>query len=267
MSAIACIWLQVEGAAEGAPSPAEGAEEGMVHLQNWVTVIAETRHQPWMEQWVNVIFSFMIMLLILAFFAGIARRLEKLPGPWQNFAEMVMGGLDNFVHDILGPEGRAFVPLIGTLFIYILVMNLAGLVPFLGHSPTSSLNITLSLALFVFITVQGYGIRRLGIIGYMKHFADLPKKPTAVQWCLVPLMFPLHIIGELAKPVSLSLRLFGNITGEDALIAIFVVLMAFVPLQLFMYPIVIIGSTIQALVFAALSTVYILMMMPHEEAH
>jgi F-type H+-transporting ATPase subunit a len=80
-------------------------------------------------------------------------------------------------------------------------------------------------------------------------------------------MFPLHIIGELAKPVSLSLRLFGNITGEDALIAIFVVLMAFVPLQLFMYPIVIIGSTIQALVFAALSTVYILMMMPHEEAH
>jgi F-type H+-transporting ATPase subunit a len=84
---------------------------------------------------------------------------------------------------------------------------------------------------------------------------------------MVPLMFPLHIIGELAKPVSLSLRLFGNITGEDALIAAFVMLMAFVPLQFFMYPIVLIGSSIQALVFASLTTVYILMMSPHEESH
>ena len=167
------------------------------------------------------------------------------------------------MQDILGPEGRTYVPLIGTLFIYILIMNLAGLVPILGHSPSSSLNITLSLALTVFVIVQVHGIRSLGIVGYIKHFADLPDKPHIAQWILSPLMVVLHVIGELAKPLSLSLRLFGNITGEDVLIAVFVMLVAFTPLHVFMYPIALLGSFIQALVFAMLSTVYIMLMSPH----
>jgi F-type H+-transporting ATPase subunit a len=269
---VAClefILLQAQQAAGGpaeAAGPAAGGGEGVPELQNIVSWLSEILKKPFLEQWVNIIFSFAIMLAIFLFFATSARRMRKIPGPRQNFVETVIESMDRFVIDILGKEGRAYTPLIGTLFIYILFMNLWGLVPFFGHSPTSSLNVTLSLALFVFLTVQFHGLRRLGVIGYIKHFAELPEKPSALQWCMVPLMLPLHIIGELAKPLSLSLRLFGNITGEDALIAIFVMLIAFVPLQLAMYPIVLIGSTIQALVFASLATVYLLMMSPHEEA-
>ena len=254
---------------------------GSPELQNIVSWLSDLLHQKWMDEWVNIIFSFAIMLAIFWFFASSAAEMtrelkarEKDPSlaplkllRRRSFVEAAIGGLDRFVIDILGKDGRFYTPLIGTLFIYILVMNLWGIVPFIGHSPSSNLNVTLSLALFIFITVQAHGLRKLGFIGYIKHFADLPKRPSALQWAMVPLMFPLHIIGELAKPVSLSLRLFGNITGEDALIAIFVALIAWVPLQFFMYPIVLIGSSVQALVFASLSTVYILMMSPHEEEH
>jgi F-type H+-transporting ATPase subunit a len=251
------------------------SHEGVPHLQNVVTIIAEgvdklahnAQASANLINWVNVIYSIAIMLMLLIFFAWAARRLKREPGRWQNAVEMAFGTLDNFVQDVLGPEGRKYVPLIGTLFIYILTMNLFGLVPVLGHSPSSSLNITLSLALFVFITVQIHGIMALGLIGYIRHFADLPEKPHPVQIILSPLMFFLHVIGELAKPVSLSLRLFGNITGEDVLIAVFVLMAAgkLIPLQLFVYPIALLGSFIQALVFALLTTVYILLMSPHKE--
>ena len=260
------LYLQAHPAAETAAGGA-GEGSGVPELQNVVSWLSEILHVPLLEEWVNIIFSFAIMLTILIFFAFAAKRMKRIPDRKQGFVEMAIGGLDRFVTDILGKQGRVYTPLIGTLFIYILVMNLWGIVPFVGHSPTSNLNITLSLALFVFITVQIHGLRNLGLIGYIKHFADLPKKPSGLQWAMVPLMFPLHIVGELAKPVSLSLRLFGNITGEDALIAAFVMLLAFAPFQFFMYPIVLIGSSIQALVFASLTTVYILMMSPHEESH
>ena len=268
MISIHLLLLQAQTAAANVAGTAGQSAEtkSEPELLNLVTLISDIFKVPSLTEWVPVIFSFAIMLMIFAFFAISARRLEKIPAGKQNFVEVIMGTLDNFVLDILGKEGRPYVSLIGTLFIYILVMNLFGIVPF-GFSPTSSLNITLSLAICVFVIVQVHGIRRLGIIGYIKHFCDLPEKPTFINWVVVPLMLPLHLISELAKPVSLSLRLFGNITGEDALIAIFVGLYAFVPFQVFMYPIVLIGSAVQALVFAGLTTVYILMMSPHGDEH
>ena len=262
------LMLQTQGALEPAANAAQEAgpaSEGTPELQNIVSLASEWLRQPWMEQWIDIIFSFSIMLAIFLIFSIAAKRMKKIPGRGQSFIEFIVASLDQFVVDILGKQGHGYTPLIGTLFIYILVMNLWGIVPIFGHSPTSSLNITLSLALIVFITVQVHGLRKLGFLGYVKHFAGLPHHPTGLQWAMVPLMFPLHLIGELAKPVSLSLRLFGNITGEDALIAAFAALVAWVPFQLPIYPIVLIGSTIQALVFASLSTVYILMMSPHEE--
>jgi len=146
----------------------------------------------------------------------------------------------------------------------------------LGHSPSTSLNITASLAILTFLYAQWTGITKLGVGGYLHHMAGSPK--DAISWCMVPLLFPLHIIGELAKPFSLALRLFGNITGEDTLVAVFVVLGvglvgAFgiegtpvgLPLQIPFYFLGLLLSTIQALVFALLSTIYILLMLPHEE--
>ena len=98
-------------------------------------------------------------------------------------------------------------------------MNILGLMPGM-FSSTSKLNTTLALAICVFGFVQFEGIRAQGLWGYIFHFMGSPK--STVEWCLVPLNLPLHIIGELAKPISLALRLFGNISGEDMLLAIFV---------------------------------------------
>jgi F-type H+-transporting ATPase subunit a len=131
----------------------------------------------------------------------------------------------------------------------------------------------------VFLYVQWTGIRNLGLIGYLDHLAGSPR--DVVGFVLVPLMLPLHVVGELVKPVSLSLRLFGNITGEDVLLAVFVGLgvslyatlhLPFadwlgIPLQAIIYPLLLIFGFIQALVFTLLSTIYFYMMLPHEEHH
>lgn len=223
--------------------------------------------------WENIIFGFLVLL----FFCFVAMRIYskrdlRRPGRLQNVAEMAVEGLDNFFHSILGHHARRYTPFLGTLFLYILCMNIMGLVPFL-KSPTSSMNITLSLALIVFFYVQFEGIRRLGPIKYVHHLMGEPR--DAMGWILMPLNLPIHILGELAKPISLSLRLFGNITGEDVLIAAFtglgIAVLAFVhspvgvPLQLPFYFLAILTSTIQALVFTLLASVYFAMMMPHEE--
>ncbi len=186
-----------------------------------------------------------------------------------------METLETFIVDVIGPRGRKFVPFLGTLFLYILFMNLSGLIPFM-KSPSANVNTTLALALCVFFYVQYTGLRENGIIGYIDHLAGQPR--SGLQWAFVPLMLPIHLIGELAKPMSLSLRLFGNVTGEDILILIFVSLgvtvMSFthapigLPLQLPFIFLALLTSFIQALVFMLLSTIYFSMMLPHgEEEH
>jgi F-type H+-transporting ATPase subunit a len=195
---------------------------------------------------------------------------QMIPGKLQNAVEMMVEGMYDFIESILGRDAKRYVPYLGSLFFYILLMNWIGMIP-LGHSPSTSLNITASLAILTFLYAQYTGISRLGFLGYLHHMAGSPA--DVISWCMVPLLFPLHIIGELAKPFSLALRLFGNITGEDTLVAVFVglgiAILAFspvgVPLQLPFYFLGLLLSTIQALVFTLLSTIYILLMLPHEE--
>ncbi|HEY2924514.1 MAG TPA: F0F1 ATP synthase subunit A, partial [Candidatus Eisenbacteria bacterium] len=138
--------------------------------------------------------------------------------------------------------------------------------------------------LITFLYVQFWGIRNLGIVGYLDHLAGSPR--DAIGWMMLPVMLPVHILGELAKPVSLSCRLFGNIFGEDTLIVVFVgatallikaslVALAVPPMAgitaLFMM-LQTLTSIVQALIFSLLATVYLYMMLPHEahapeEAH
>jgi len=130
-----------------------------------------------------------------------------------------------------------------------------------------------ALASTVFFYVQWAGIRENGIVGYIDHLMGSPR--DLVGWLMVPLNLPLHILEELIKPLSLSLRLFGNILGEDSLIAAFVALgiaaLVFfhlplgLPLQLPFMMLAMLTGTIQALVFSLLSTIYISLMLPHEE--
>ncbi len=218
-----------------------------------------------------IISGIIIILLSLGAIAGTRKR-EMIPGPVQNVIELLVSALDDFVQGLLGLEGRHFVPFIGTLFLYIWVSNLIGIVPFF-KAPTSTFNTTVALAICVFLYVQWTGIRRNGIGGYLYHLAGEPK--DALGWGLVILLFPLHIVGELAKPLSLSLRLFGNIFGEETLVAVFVglgvaALAAFhspvgLPFQVPFLFLALLTSTIQAMVFALLSTIYFALMLPHHE--
>ncbi len=242
---------------------------GGAHLPNIIGAFFE--EGSFAVLWVNVIFAFACGIFLSIVALRVYSKREMIPGKFQNAVEMVVEGLYNFLATILGEkEARVYTPYLGSLFLYILLMNWIGMVP-LGHSPSTSLTITLSLALCTFVYAQAVGIKRNGIGGYLHHLAGSPT--DVVGWCMVILMFPLHIIGEIAKPISLALRLFGNISGEDTLIAVFVGLgvMAFafapvgLPLQLPFYFLGLLLSTIQALVFTLLSSIYILMMLPHEE--
>ena len=222
------------------------------------------------EHWVNVIYAFAIGVFLSLVCMRVYAKRQMIPGKLQNAVEMMVEGMYNFIESILGKDAKKYIPYLGSLFFYILFMNWIGMIP-LGHSPSTSLSITFSLAILTFLYAQWTGMRKLGVGGYLYHMAGSPA--DGVSWGFCWLIFVIHVIGEFAKPISLSLRLYGNITGEDTLIAVFVGLgiavLAFspvgVPLQIPFYFLGLLLSTIQAVVFTLLSTIYIFMMLPHEE--
>ena len=256
----------------------KGAHQGAPELPNFITLLydkyGKVAFVKFLHHWENIIFSLLIVIVISIVAYLASRRSTLIPGKLQNLVEMAVEGLDNFICGILGPRGRRFTPFLGTLFIYILCMNFFGLVPGM-KSPSSNLNTTVALAACVFFYVQYTGIRSFGLLGYLSHLAGEPK--DAVGWAMVPLNLPIHIMEELIKPLSLSMRLFGNIFGEDILIAVFVGLgaasLSFLHLPIglpFQVPFIFLAlltGTIQALVFTLLSTIYFFLMMPHEEEH
>jgi F-type H+-transporting ATPase subunit a len=227
------------------------------------------------HQFEPVIFSLLVALLLVLLVGMAMRRPRLLPGRAQNLVETVVEKVYQQIVDILGPRyGARYTPFLGSLFVYILAMNLFGIVP-LMESPTSNLSVTFALALTVFVYVQYTAVRELGFLGWLGHLAGSPR--SAVEWALVPLTFPIHVIGELAKPVSLACRLFGNIFGEDMLLVGFASLgiglmgvlhlgwLPFgLPLHFVFLFLVLLTSVVQALVFSMLSTVYFLLMLPHE---
>jgi F-type H+-transporting ATPase subunit a len=265
------------GALRLAAEPAaDGGHDAPHELPNLITLVTHFMHDSplarFLHEWEGMIWALSIATLIIVVARLAARNPQMVPGRLQNVVEMVVEGLSNFIVGILGPQGREFVPFLGSLFIYILAMNLAGAFP-LGKSPTASPNTTVALALCVFFYVHYIGLTRNGPVGYVRHLAGNPK--SLVEWAFVPLMLPIHIIGEIARPVSLSLRLFGNVTGEDVLLFAFcslgVTTLAFVdspvgiPFQIPFILLAFMTSFIQALVFTLLSTIYILLWLPHEE--
>lgn len=215
--------------------------------------------------WEHLSYSLVIVLAlgILAYFAG--RKNSLIPDRLQNCAEVVVGGLNDFVCGIMGPGGRKYAPFIGTLFIYILFMNLSGLIPFM-KAPTASWSTTLALALCVFFYVQYTAIRELGFLGYLDHLAGKQRGALAFTIIMPLFMLILHILTELIRPISLSLRLRGNIWGDEVLIAL---LSGFgikgLPLLLFNMLMGILASVVQAAVFCLLTTIYLALVLNHEE--
>ena len=259
-----------EHATEG--EHAEGGHE----LPNLISIIFGHKEHPQVtdiQYWENVIFAFLAGIILVLIARRVYSRRQMVPGRLQNAVEMMVEYFYDFFYQVLGDETRRMLPLLGTLFFYILTMNLMGMVPFL-KAPTTSFNITASLAIVIFLYSQYVGLKGLGFVGWVDHLAGQPRDITG--WALVPLMLPIHIIGEFAKPFSLAARLFGNITGEDivifALIGIGLSLTGDlvnvgVPFQVLFIPLGLLFSLIQALVFTILSTIYLGLMLPHEDHH
>jgi F-type H+-transporting ATPase subunit a len=169
--------------------------------------------------------------------------------------EVIINGLNGLLIDTMGEKGKKFFPLIATLGIYILTSNLIGIIPGF-ESPTANLNTTISMALTVFFMTHIVGVQIHGL-KYFKQF-------LGPVWWLIPLMMPIEIISHLSRPLSLSVRLFGNIMGEDIVLGVVLFLIPLlVPLPVFI--LMIFTSVIQTMVFMLLAMMYIAGAM--EEAH
>ena len=172
--------------------------------------------------------------------------------------EVACEGLITLMEGIIGHDAKKYFPLIGSLFIFIFVSNLLGVLPgFLP--PTDNINTTLACGIVVFIYFNYVGIKEQGLGHYLAHFGG----PIIF---LAPLMFIIEFLGIMVRPVSLALRLFGNMTGDHLVLGIF---SGLVPL---IVPIIFLGlgifvSFIQAFVFSLLSTIYVALSRPHEEHH
>lgn len=187
-----------------------------------------------------------------------ARGLRLVPTRRQNVLEMIVQVFEGLLTDIIGPDGKKYLPVIGTLGLFIFCGNLLGLVPGL-MSPTSKLNVTLGCALCVFVYYHWQGMKAQGVLKYLKHFMG----PIPL---LAPLLIPIEIISHFSRPISLSIRLFGNIFAEELLI---VIIASIVPvlLPLPFMAVAIFTGTIQAFVFVLLACIYIAGAVAHEEDH
>ena len=216
----------------------------------------------------------MIILAGLAFVAS--RNVALVPRGVQNFMEVVLEQFQQMIDDVIGHEGRRYLPLIATLGLFILVANLLGLVPGM-NGPTTNLNTNAACALVVFAAYHWIGVRKQGAVTYLQHFMG------PVPLALKPLMFVIEIISHLARPLSLTLRLFGNMFGGHILLAIIFFLMGLQGLigwalsgsgigavvggiggavmiaftVGFLYPLKILVSVLQAFIFVMLSMLYI----------
>ncbi len=198
------------------------------------------------------------MAVLVCVSVATSRRLKLVPSGLQNLVEYVVELLLGICETTAGRRGRQFFPVVATAFLFILVSNWLGLLPGYADTPwlrsaNSDLNVTAAMALTVFFLVQGWAIKARGILGYLKEF-------------LVP--NPLHVLSELARPVSLAFRLFGNIFAGEVLLGTMTALipigipMVFFGLEVFV-------GVIQALIFSMLTLVFLSMATTHQgsESH
>jgi F-type H+-transporting ATPase subunit a len=232
-----------------APRHVELRHAPIVQLPNFLHFLGVPG--KWMPA--HVTFTWLLMGILVVTGALGTRVLRPVPGPLQNIVEVVIEAFYGLLDQMIGRQGRQFLPLIGTAGLFILTSNLLGNIPGF-QPPTANWNTTVALAVTVFLSYNYFGIRKHGLLNYLKHFCG----PI---WWLAPLMFPIEFIGHLARPVSLSIRLFGNIFGEESVIVIllslvWLVMPYFIWLGV-MLPLSLFTSVVQTFVFIMLSMVYI----------
>lgn len=199
------------------------------------------------EPYIHVFMTWFVMIVLFTVGFIVTRNLKMVPGRLQNLMEIIIGGLEDFVVTNIGEDGRKVFTVICVLFVFILPSNLIGLVPGFD-APTANVNTNSSMAVFLFLYYNYIGVKRWGF-GYVKHFMG----PVAA---LAPLMIILELISHLARPLSLTLRLFGNIKGEEIVLML---MFSLAPIlgSLPMYFLFILAKTIQAFIFFMLGMIYL----------
>jgi F-type H+-transporting ATPase subunit a len=204
-----------------------------------------------------------VMLIVLGLSIGMTRRRDVIPGRLQNAAELAYESLENFAVSLGGDRARPYVPWFAGLFIFIVAGNWIGLVPPVGkleelRAPTSDLNITIGLALLSFAVFEAEGFRKLGVVGYLGKFFPLYEFKNGVGAGIIALFVGLiELLLEFIKPVTLSMRLFGNIYGGEVALGVVTGLtVAILPVAL--YGLEFLLNLVQALIFSVLSLMFIL---------
>jgi F-type H+-transporting ATPase subunit a len=202
----------------------------------------------------HVVAALVTFLILLVLALVLKSKAKLIPGPLQQAIELVLQGILGMLDENIGPEGRKYLPLVGTLAFFIFVSNFLGLVPSFSAA-TANFNTTVACAVIVFLYYNFQGIKEHGG-KYIMHFMG-PMLPLA------PLMFPIEVISHLARPFSLSMRLFGNISGEHSVALVFYgILPFFLPVPLMAFGLF--AAFLQTFIFIMLTMVYIAGSISHE---
>ncbi|MEN4052399.1 MULTISPECIES: F0F1 ATP synthase subunit A [Sulfurimonas] len=199
-------------------------------------------------------FLFLTHMVLAALIAIVLARvamsnLQLVPKGTQNLMEAYIGGVLQMGTDVMGKlHARKYLALVATIGLFVGFANLIGIVPGF-EAPSSNLNMTLTLALSVFVYYNFVGIKTHGIINYLKHF-------TGPVWWLAWLMFPVEIVSHFSRIISLSFRLFGNIKGDDMFLAVILMLVPWV-MPLIPFALLTFGAFLQAFIFMMLTYVYL----------
>ena len=197
----------------------------------------------------HVIMALLVLVISSILFPLMRSRISRdNPGTLQQFCELVVGGLKGMLNDIIGHGGDRHLYIIGGFASFIFIANIMGLFFFL-QPPTSNVNTTFAMSITAFLYYNWQGIKTQGIGHYLAHF-------PGPSWWLAPLMFPIELIGHLARILSLAMRLFGNIFGEHAATGVFMGILPFV-IPWPMMGLGIFGAFLQTFVFIMLTMVYI----------
>jgi F-type H+-transporting ATPase subunit a len=186
-----------------------------------------------------------VLIAVLAIACRLAtRRLSIMPNGWQAMLETLVGAMEEQIQGIVNRNPSQFLPLLGSLFVFLVVANLSGVLPGV-HAPTAVIETPAALAVIVFFSVHVFGVSQHGLGGYLKGYL----KPN-------PLLLPLNILSEFTRSFSLMMRLFGNIMSGELVIAIIVALAGLlVPIPFMAFEILV--SLVQAYIFTVLAAVYI----------
>lgn len=192
----------------------------------------------------TVVTTWVIMVLIWLFAWLVSRNLRIEPGPLQTVIEGIVTTIENAISAVAPQHTQNIMPFIGSLWIYLVIANLSGLIPG-AHSPTRDLSATAALAFLVFLSTHWFGIRIQGVNNYLRHYL----KPS-------PVLLPFHIISEITRTIALAVRLFGNIMSlEMAALLILLVAGFLAPVPILMLHIV--EALVQAYIFGMLALIYV----------